>query len=103
MKGPYRDYSISCVEREIISLYKERKHMHDDRKHAYCLLSLRKKMLDYWARKHQYDLLPVIKEFNMAVNCALEELCKEAHSWFMGQNAGYDVLSSPINTGMRDS
>ena len=23
--------------------------------------------------------------------------------WFMGQNAGYDVLSSPINTGMRDS
>ena len=22
---------------------------------------------------------------------------------FMGQNAGYDVLSSPINTGMRDS
>lgn len=50
MKGPYRDYSISCVEREIICLYKERKHMHDDRKHAYCLLSLRKKMLDYWAR-----------------------------------------------------
>ena len=82
MKGPYRDYSISCVEREIISLYKERKHMHDDRKHAYCLLSLRKKMLDYWARKHQYDLLPVIKEFNMAVNCALEELCKEAHSLY---------------------
>ena len=52
MKGPYRDYSISCVEREIISLYKERQHMHDDRKHAYCLLSLRKKMLDYWARNH---------------------------------------------------
>ena len=22
---------------------------------------------------------------------------------FMGQNAGYDVLSSPINSGMRDS
>ena len=26
-----------------------------------------------------------------------------ANFWFMGQNAGYDVLSSPINTGMRDS
>lgn len=82
MKGPYKDYNISCVEREIISLYKGRKHMQDERKQAYCLLSIRKKMLDYWARKHQYDLLPVIKEFNMAVNCALEELCKEAHSLY---------------------
>ena len=82
MKGPYRDYSISCVEREIISLYKERKHMQDERKQAYCLLSIRKKMLDHWARQHQYDLLPVIKEFNMALNCALKELRTEAHSLY---------------------
>lgn len=82
MKGPYKDYNISCVEREIISLYKGRKHMQDERKQAYCLLSIRKKMLDHWARQHQYDLLPVIKEFNMALNCALKELCTEAHSLY---------------------
>ena len=82
MKGHYRDYSISCVEREIICLYKERKHMQDERKQAYCLLSIRKKMLDHWARQHQYDLLPVIKEFNMALNCALKELRTEAHSLY---------------------
>ena len=82
MKGPYKDYNISCVEREIISLYKGRKHMQDERKQAYCLLSIRKKMLDHWARKHQYDLLPVIKEFNLALNCALKELYTEAHSLY---------------------
>ena len=82
MKGPYKDYNISCVEREIISLYKGRKHMQDERKQAYCLLSIRKKMLDHWARQHQYDLLPVIKEFNMALNCALKELRTEAHSLY---------------------
>jgi hypothetical protein len=82
MKGPYKDYNISCVEREIISLYKGRKHMQDERKQAYCLLSIRKKMLDHWACQHQYDLLPVIKEFNMALNCALKELCTEAHSLY---------------------
>ena len=82
MKGPYKDYNISYVEREIISLYKGRKHMQDERKQAYCLLSIRKKMLDHWARQHQYDLLPVIKEFNMALNCALKELRTEAHSLY---------------------
>lgn len=82
MKGPYKDYNISCVEREIISLYKGRKHMQDERKQAYCLLSIRKKMLDHWARQHQYDLLPVIKEFNMALNYALKELRTEAHSLY---------------------
>ena len=101
MKEPYEDFNIRCVEREIIRLFKGRKHMQDDRKQAYCLLSIRKEMLDNWAHQHQYNLLPIIKEFNMALDCALKELYTEAHflyvsfgtpiKWLLAKPHTYDT------------
>lgn len=82
---PYGNADFKNVEQEILKLAQSKNP--NDKEQVKTLLRLRMNMLDDWARAHQKGLLPVIKEFNLAVERALKDLYDLAHRYNDYMNA----------------
>ena len=80
METPYENADIRYVEQEILKLRASK--VPNDKEQVKTLLRLRKSMLDSWTRTHEQELLPVIKEFNLAVERALKDLYDVAHRYY---------------------
>ena len=80
METPYENADIRYVEQEILKLWASK--VPNDKEQVKTLLRLRKSMLDNWARAHEKEFLPVIKEFNLAVERALKDLYDVAHRYY---------------------
>ena len=77
---PYANADLKNVEQEILKLAQS--ELPNGKGQVKTLLRLRKSMLDNWARAHEKGFLPVIKEFNLAVEQALKDLYDLAHRYF---------------------
>ncbi|MBQ3673713.1 MAG: hypothetical protein IJQ20_09825 [Paludibacteraceae bacterium] len=80
METPFKNADIKNVEQEI--LRSSNSKMPNDKEQVKTLLHLRKSMLDGWARAHEKEFLPVIKEFNFATERALKDLYDLAHRYY---------------------
>lgn len=80
METPYENADIRYVEEEMLKLKASK--MSSDKEHVKTLLRLRKSMLDNWAHAHEKELLPVVKQFNLAVERALKDLYDLAHRYY---------------------
>ncbi len=68
------DYDIQCIESEILIQYNSH-----DYTEFYCLLELRKRMINRRVLVHQEDILQHIVDFNDALTAALREMYDRAH------------------------
>lgn len=80
METPYINIDIRNVEQEILKLSATK--IPSDKEQIKTLLRLRKTMLDNLARAHEKEFLPVIKDFNLAVELALKDLYDVAHRYY---------------------
>lgn len=80
METRYNNTDIRNVEQEILKVSTTK--IPSDKEQIKTLLRLRKTMLDNWARAHEKEFLPVIKEFNLAVEYALKDLYDVAHHYY---------------------
>lgn len=80
METPYNNTDIRYVEQEIMKLSTTK--IPSDIEQIKTLLRLRKAMLDNWARAHDKEFLPIIKEFNLAVERALKDLYDVSHCYY---------------------
>ena len=80
MESPYENADIKHVEQEILKLSTSK--VPNDKEQVKTLLRLRKTMLDDWASEHEKEFLPIINEFNLAVECALKNLYDVAHRYY---------------------
>ena len=80
METPYENADIKHVEQEILRLTAGK--IPSEQEQLKTLLRLRKTMLDEWARVHEKEFLPVIKDFNIAVERALKDVYDLAHRYY---------------------
>ena len=80
METPYANADIKRVEQEILRLNTGK--MPSDKEQIKTLLRLRKSMLDGWARAHEKEFLPAIREFNLSTERALKDLYDMAHRYY---------------------
>lgn len=80
MKTSYENEDIQHVEQEILRLSTSKQPSAPEQ--IKTLLRLRKTMLDNWARAHEKEFLPMIKEFNVAVERALKDVYDLAHRYY---------------------